>query len=463
MKRLLIIVTALQFIAIQIVLAQDSSDPYDALYDIIMLRQLEDGTTIGANAVSPLIWSESQTLIKGESHSKFVQALDRFSTLQQTEIKAYGNVKRAVMQRLLWAVFDWTTGPTDALFSGKKIESNKLELQGKLVPLIKRLALPESAILTLPSTVAATSKSGAYPLNYDSNNPFDPFFPSRILDRKGPWVCLDEKYHILPPAEVHSIRVAWRSAFHVLIRLPEGRKQTLKYIESLANFRNQWVYEQPERKLWKPDYTSDDINIDPNTPQFPIGTQFALVQQALLISDEGKLIPSPIILTIQLRTYLHLKSTRDEKTQSFGEFTMLPQEYMRGNYAMKAIAPDGYRYTTILSNNFVDPPFAPRWLKKGSERSPRLQSCRTCHSQLGTYSFLSHTQLFAYPERLVPPRFKESNIKEIGKATVRQKKKDYTWGLLQGLWRSGTAEQGSGGNGQKSRTPGTRPRKSNRR
>jgi hypothetical protein len=74
---------------------------------------------------------------------------------------------------------------------------------------------------------------------------------------------------------VHSRFFNWRSAFIGFIRLPGGRKNTLAYLDKLNR-----------------------------SVGFPAGTQFALVEQAFLISDEGELVLSPLIPDIQLRAHV---------------------------------------------------------------------------------------------------------------------------------------------------------------
>ena len=89
-----------------------TTDAYDKLYDLIMVRKDSDGVEYGRREVSPPIYGRSGFPFDDETYPKLTAALDRFSALSQAEIAAYGSVKRALMQRQLWVVFDATVRPT---------------------------------------------------------------------------------------------------------------------------------------------------------------------------------------------------------------------------------------------------------------------------------------------------------------------------------------------------------------
>ena len=91
------------------------------------------------------------------------------------------------------------------------------------------------------------------------------------------------------------------SAFLVFLRLPEGREATLAYLDKLGKS------------------TSEN-----NPPQFPRGTQVALVRQSILINNEGELIVSPITESVQIRVYRLINSSQTFASdgQNFYEFTL---------------------------------------------------------------------------------------------------------------------------------------------
>ena len=104
------------------------------------------------------------------------------------------------------------------------------------------------------------------------------------------------------------------------MRLPDGRDATVDYIEKLNN-----------------------------REAFPVGTQFALIDQAFLISDEGKIVLSSLINSIQLRAYLNVTSTQlqagSDPIDCVAEFLMQPRQLMQGDSVMRAVAPNERRFT----------------------------------------------------------------------------------------------------------------------
>ena len=193
--RSLLLIVSYLFALIHTGWAKEAIDPYDVLYDAIMVRKAADGGIYGENALSPLIWSNSRYLLKGDTHERFVEALSTFSALSPDKIESYSHIKRALLQRQLWAVFDWTTDlyihPQQS--DSALIKQNSTTLQKKLVPLIRRLALSEEDILGLPDTMTATIESGFYQKNHDLDDRLKPFFPHDLFDGIGPWVCLKKK------------------------------------------------------------------------------------------------------------------------------------------------------------------------------------------------------------------------------------------------------------------------------
>ena len=404
--------------------ADDQADPYDAVHDVIMTRRAENGNSYGQDYHAPLIWFQSSFLLKEPTHSKFVDALDRFNTLSAKQVEAYGDLKRALLQRHLWAVFDWATtrrNPASADPEPEDLRSARIQIQRKVTHAMKRLSLPRERILALPNPMTAVVKSGVYPRNYDPADAYQPFLPADLFDKTGPWVCLRRHRDGLT-APLHSEFEAWRSTFLVFIRLPEGRRATLDYLNQLNTFREPVVIDERGR-----------MRLHPDTPQFPVGTQFALVEQPLLISDQGEPVPSPLIYRVELRAYLNLNPKNlDElnRTQAVAEFVMQPHELLTGKPALKALGRSESHYSTFTT---VDP--------FENEVTPgnhvRLQNCRTCHQPSGVRSFASrHRQLqFRQVDRVLPAILNEGNPRDTAWATIDHKKRDYTWGVLEVLWR----------------------------
>lgn len=383
--------------------AEDAADPYDALYDVIMVRKDSDGKAYSTNEVGPLIYGRSKFPFDNETFPRLTAAMERFNALSQVQIGSYGTVKRALLQRHLWVVFDATI-PND--YKPPTHLERRRATQKMLATLIGRVALTKDDILALPDTRAATLKSGGFPQEHDPSDHFKPFLPADLYAKDSSWVCLGKAGN---PDTDHARIDRRRSAFFQFVRLPAGREETLKYIKKLND-----------------------------REAFPVGTQFALIDQAFLISDQGELVLSPVINSIQLRAYLKVTQThleaRPRATVCVSEFVMLPRQLMEGKFAMRALGPKDFRFHTIAadSGGRVDPLEA-RSVPEAQKLTPSLPSCVFCHerSRAGVRSLGDFMHGDRYVDKLT---FEAGSPARIAKAVAASKRKDETWKKLQELW-----------------------------
>ena len=423
--------TAARAMEDEVAAPQRSAEPaaaYTRLYESIMIRQGPDGKSYGADALDPLlVWHPSKFLIEGKSRERLIAALDAFASQPSRKFEIYTDVQRAVMQRLLWAVFDFTAK------RGGNASEGKRAIQQKLVPIVRRLSLSRDAINALPDNFAATVKADRYSRDPDPKALFKPFFPAGLFEPKGPWICLTTSYLSAKsplPAKTHSEDQLHRSAFNIFIRLPGGRDQTLQYIKDLADFRDHWTTEGPRRPI----LSITNVSRNLKTPKFPAGTQFAIVRQALLISNAGKLVVSPLIESVQMRAYLKRHS------KAVSEFLMEPTKLIVGEAILRARRVDERGFKLFLAGG-SDPldPESGRSLR--SDRSI-LGHCNICHSSSGIHSVASRSERFNLEPagltfsnpHVVPPQFLEGKPEDVWKGTIREKRATYSWGLLQGLW-----------------------------
>ena len=315
----LLILTLGQLLTGRVRGAEGTVDPYDVLYDVLMTRW-KDGKAYAQNETSPAIFAWSEFPFDDKTFKKFDVALDEFAALPQEKIEAYSDVKRALLQRHLWKVFDttfdwdWWKENGDWYWGGRKYfprshMDRRNASQPKLVALIRRLALTKEQIQSLPNPLAATVKSGGFATAHDPEDRFKPFLRADLYGKDSSFVCLGEDRHEIPVSQ-HTGKLYSRSMFLQFMRLPGGRKETLEYMEKIKK----------------------------KTELFPVGTQFALIEQPYLISKQGEMILSPMIVSVQLRAYLDVDRTsreaRPEATQCVTEFVMPPRELMKGNAVM---------------------------------------------------------------------------------------------------------------------------------
>ncbi len=319
-----------------------------------------------------------------------------------------------MLQRHLWKVFDatfqhrWKGYWNGRKWTPKSHLDRRAAVQPKIASLLQRLALTKAQILALPNTMAATVKSGGFGQHHDPKDLFKPFLPADLYSKESSWICLGEDKHPIPAA-THTGKLNGRSMFLQFMRLPEGHTETLRYIEKLKN----------------------------RMEIFPVGTQFALIEQAFLISDDGELILSPLIVSIQLRAYLDVEQRFkfSKATQCVAEFVMQPRELMKGNAVMRAMTPSDFRFEAGAEfTGYFSPkdPFGTADISEGMPTTTRLNLCMDCHGAAGGRSI--RTRSF----RGTKSFFKESSPEEISKATSAQKRDYETWKKLHELWRADT-------------------------
>jgi len=279
-----------------------------------MTRYGKVGKSYGENETGPVILAWSVFPFGDKTYEKFNAALDGFAALPQSKIEAYSDIKRALLQRHLWKAFDATIP-----HSWRRHNERRAAVQPKIASLMQRLALTGAQIRAIPNTLAATVKFGRFAQRHDPKDHLKPFLAADLYSKESSWICLGEVTNPIPAAQ-HSDKLLWRSAFLQFIRLPGGRIETLKYLENLKD----------------------------GAEVFPVGTQFALIEQAFLISDDGELVLSPLIVSVQLRAFLdvnrHFLDTQPKATQCVAEFVMRPRQLMQGNAVMKALTPQDYRF-----------------------------------------------------------------------------------------------------------------------
>ena len=75
--------------------AEDTPDPYDAIYDVIMLRKDSDGKAYSTNEIGPLIYGRSKFPFDDETFPSLTAAMEGFNALSQQKIESYGTVTRS--------------------------------------------------------------------------------------------------------------------------------------------------------------------------------------------------------------------------------------------------------------------------------------------------------------------------------------------------------------------------------
>jgi hypothetical protein len=408
---------------------------WNRLHHALLVRTAPTGEEFGEDTVDPLLWSNSQHLLDEPSHKQAIAILDEF-IITHGERLIRDPLKRAVLQRDLWAVFDWSA--EDAI-EGDPFGRQRRELQARLAEVIRRVALSKEEISALPDTYAAVIRAHCFPAAFDPNHP-TPFLPADLYDPKGQWISLAHPGDgVVAPVHVRDFDA--RSVFDVFLRLPDGRKAGLDYLRSLKDVQPKVVPTTHSSSARTSPLTyTPELMLNPKVPQFPAGTQVVLVRRALLVDREGQLRPTHLIESVQLRVHREIADAErrtNPKEQAFFEF----------RFSRRAMLADPSRALSALSENSRDvefvkfqtmgvDPFEADNDREGRYTASAMATCVSCHAQAGINSFNSFTRRFG--PVTFSPELTDSSPEFQATVTMLEKRRRFDWGLLQGMLHATT-------------------------
>jgi len=396
---------------------------WNRVYDALCVRRDQAGNAYGADALDPLLWYNTKYLLTGPSHQGALTVLDEFLRVH-AENQIHDPLRRALFQHKLWAVFDWVALPRLGF------QPQQRELEARLAEALHRVSLTPEDVKSLPNTYAAAMKSGVLPSQ-------DNFFELR-----GAWVRLQPAFQ--PVASVHTYACSGRSGFEVFLNLRQGRKATLDYLQRLWNFPEPWIKSEIDR------------GDNPKMPQFPAGTQVALVRHMNVFDRDGSLVSTPIIESIQMRVYRTISSRHDEnnivddweaarKEQNFVEIRMSPAKLLAGrDGGLRPVTHDDEEFATFQTQGMdvFELPIEQHTVMEPQGRI--LDRCVGCHSAPGIHS-LQTRSLLLKPNRsqVDPANGNDPDRVPYGQwwenaDTIDWKQNRYDWGLLNGYWAAGS-------------------------
>jgi hypothetical protein len=412
--------------------------PWNQLYDAVHVREGPTGIRYGADSLDPLLWGSSKHLLAQPSHQRAMRVLDQFLQ-SHAENLINDPVKRAMLQRDLWAVFDWSVAREPEKEGAPSYDNERQELELRLVEVMRRLALTPEQIESLPDNYGQAVASGTFAKEYDPAHRERAFLPPDLFDPRGPWVCLTGNGRE-PLAQMHVTEFSGRSRFLVFIRLPEGRNATFDYLRTLWNVPQPWILMRPE---------DDQVRLSFDLPQFPARTQVALVRQMTLFDSHGNLVPAPVTESVQIRVYRALTAEKENhlETDNFAAAIAhsgqdvyevrlsRPQFFANKAGGLRAVG-RGEREFPIFRMQGEDmiEPWTKSLIPLGQRMPTIVEQCPVCHSAGGINSLGSREKLFK-PNPLQHdtaggylPRWWEND------ETISWKQSRYDWGLLKGYW-----------------------------
>jgi hypothetical protein len=333
----------------------DPEHLWNRLYEALFVRVGPDGRAYGQDRLEPLLWRASKHLLEEHSNKRAIALLEEF--LKNKGEKLIDDpLKRALLQRDLWLVFNWLEGSHDN-FAEPRLEADvasaaQERLRRPLAAVIGRLALSRKEIQELPDNYAAAVVSNRFARRFDPEQPDQSYLPSDLLSAEGPWACVGRTDGITAPGHLaqpeRTENRFTNSLFLVFLRLPAGRAATIAYLKQLRSF-------DPK---------------DPKLPELPDGTQFALVRRALLIDTSHRVAPTALTESVQLRV----------DRQSFYDFRLSRSQLFAGPAGgLRALGSDEDDFKTGFGAHSTDEfeyfqsgqPLLTQW--------PIRRNCHICH------------------------------------------------------------------------------------
>jgi hypothetical protein len=409
---------------------------WNQLNETLFERTAQDGKQFGLDELDILYWGRTTNLLAGTSHREALAILDEFIHTHG-EKQIHDPLKRALLQRDLWELFDWSTGYA----SSPNEKLARRELQSRLATAIRRLALTTNEIVALPDNYAQTAKISA------------PDLPAGLNQTNSDWLSVSDQNDLLTvPTHVASFR--GHSTFQVLVHFPEGRQAAIAYLGQLRRFEHVWIYVTNDSPFVTTNEPHEVLSLNPNLPQFPTNTEWTLVRRMCVIDTDGKIQPTAITESIQMRRIgigdptFEMVTNMDGSLDSdrippvhFYEFQMNRRQNCRlrelGQYEkgfnfvhLMGMGFDQFQYTSRNASNEVEV------LDSAKLQSVTLDTCIQCHSGRSLFSVNSYTRSLSFfsespqrPANLTPLDFN----REI-ENTIDWKQRQFDWGLLQGLW-----------------------------
>jgi hypothetical protein len=267
-------------------------------------RQKTVANWVGPDVLDPPLGYHPRFLLDDEAFAKCDAVLDEFLS-QHGDERIREPLKRAVLQRDLWAVFDVLaiTDPTPRIYSSigssqtsatALQEQHRSILERKIARVIRSLALSSMEIKSLPDTYSAAIQSGAF--SNKLQNGGDNFLPGDLFTINTAWFEVQPE-HLL----THSLMVGGRSVFRVFVKSPAGFTNVLEdHVRNLDDWRRQY---QAWATLWRTNHAMAG-KMEPQRPsgELPVGTQFLLLREMICLDENLQMIPTHIVESVQFRT-----------------------------------------------------------------------------------------------------------------------------------------------------------------
>ena len=413
----------------QAIYSTDLHDPWNRIFYLLFTRKVDtrlsddfktEGPFVSVSAMgNPSVQATSQTVERIESGDRAIDPLypnffsDKgaepilndpgFSELRQALQEACAEtvlrppLQRALMQSDIWAAYDtlgWARGTYDSESDHGRV------LLPLLAQFIAKLALTDEQIAALPHNYRDAQSSQNLP---------------RVFDETSGWMEIEwfrGRSHDEMGGNRHAARIFLK---------PPGERETFirdvnRRIRRNANSKSPPVDDPLPGGI-------RDIN------------GAALITQVLLINRRGRVVPSPLISDLQLRTVAR-DGQGNFKSSTVEEYELSRQLILKdpssGGFIHRTA--DEPAYLPASGNDFT---FASRMINEREPKPPILATlrrrCESCHFETSVFTF----QMIQIPGRPSPPlRRLDPSADERGFLVAEKKMESKSFKSLQ-LGRAG--------------------------
>lgn len=370
--------------------------PWNEVHHVFYARRFSNGEVYQHDAAFDPPWTTWSRFYNDEEfHRRVITILDSFLKQTEESVERQPAVRRAILLRDLWPVFDAQT----KLPNDKTVRDRQKAIRERVAKVMRRLELSEEEAQQLPDNFRLECDRKTFPATFDPDSPESPFLPPDLFDKEGSWVPIAPRRNAIA-ANDHLRQAEFRSIFVPFVRVSADRKTTLDALRQ---------YSHPVKRV-----------------PLPKGTMMVLVRRTVLPSTSGDVIATPLVESLQLIVV-------DQPQDRRFKFVMDRAALLAGGRGLRAVARD----ETLDAWGFGNlRPHAPRkdtdgdFLVLGEFAGPAsrgliaLQICAVCHGAKG--------QLFANSCSATSP-VEERPFDDQVRAILSQKSQSDTWDIYKWL------------------------------
>lgn len=333
----------------------------------------------GGDGIDFLAWAGSDYWSSPETCQRLSALLDE-CLANPVQLRPADPVRRAILQRDLWAPFDFLISRKISREGDKATRQRRDGICRKLAELIRGLTLSEAEIKALPDTYALAVKSE----RFAAEHRFDPkrdYLPPNLLTKSEEWQEID----FFQPTDIHediqerfitlhTRNYKGRSYFRVFYRFPGGLPELEEYLK----------YVDASGIDWRRSAQRGFIQLRDGLRQIPVGTEVALVQFLITLDDQMRPTPTPIVESVRLRVFRNVDGSATPLTNTgvgmnVSEYTMKRRLLFDGlkQGGLQREPDDQPLYRVIFQGEK-----APDWGDVGRNLT-LAQDCRRCHTGAG--------------------------------------------------------------------------------